>query len=220
MIPIRDENPSSVRPIINYLLISLNIIVFIYEIGLPYNARSVFLLNHSFIPAMLFVYHDFYHSVIRIFESMFLHGGFFHIAGNMLFLWIFGDNVEDRFGHINYLFFYLAGGFASFLIQGIVSPTSDVPMIGASGAISAVIGAYAVFFPSARILALVPIFIFITFIRLPAWLFIGLWFFMQYFNGMISIAANYTGGVAWFAHIGGFIFGFIVAKIMLSRELR
>ncbi|WP_022670095.1 rhomboid family intramembrane serine protease [Hippea alviniae] len=220
MIPLKDDNPSSSRPIINYLLIAVNIIVFMHEISLPYKERSVFLLNHAFIPSMMFVYHDFFHSIVRMFESMFLHGGFLHIGGNMLFLWIFGDNVEDRLGHVNYLFFYLAGGFLSFLAQGVVNPTSEIPMIGASGAISAVIGAYAVFFPSARILTLVPIFIFITFIRIPAWLFIGFWFLMQYFNGMISIAANYTGGVAWFAHIGGFVFGFVVAKIILAREFR
>ncbi len=216
MFPLKDDIPSRRQPIVNLSLIIINIIVFIYE--LKVRNINAFLYNHAFIPAMLFEYHDFFRSFIRIFESMFMHGGFLHILGNMWFLWIFGDNVEDRMGHVNYLLFYLAGGVVATIAQGIASPYSTIPMIGASGAISAVVGAYFVFFPHAKILTLVPIFIFFTFLWIPAWLFIVFWFFVQYFNGMLSIAAHFSGGVAWFAHIGGFVFGYILGKIMLKKE--
>ncbi len=215
MFPLKDDIPSSSYPIVNISLIVVNIIVFMYELNI--HNLSVFIYNHAFIPAILFEYHDFFHSLTRAFFSLFLHGGFMHIIGNMWFLWIFGDNVEDEMGHTNYLLFYLAGGLAATFIQGVIAPSSTVPLIGASGAISAVVGAYFVFFPHAKVLSLVPIFIFITFLWIPAWLFIVFWFFMQYLNGLLSISSSYTGGVAWFAHIGGFVFGFIVAKYMAYK---
>jgi membrane associated rhomboid family serine protease len=217
MFPLKDDIPSVTYPIVNISLIILNILVFIYELNTA--NINVFIMNHAFIPAVLFQYHDVYHSLIRAFESMFLHGGFLHIIGNMWFLWIFGDNVEDELGHTNYLFFYVAGGLFATLVQGIIAPASTIPLIGASGAISAVVGAYFVFFPQAKILSLVPIFIFITFLWIPSWLFIVFWFFMQYFNGILSISTSHLGGVAWFAHIGGFVFGFVTAKFMLYKHM-
>ncbi len=216
MFPLKDDVPSYSQPIVNISLIIANVLVFIYELHVP-NFRA-FIYNHAFIPAMLFQYHDIFHSLIRMFFSMFLHGGFLHILGNMWFLWIFGDNVEDKLGHTNYLLFYLAGGMVAAVAQGVAAPFSDIPMIGASGAISAVVGAYFVFFPRARILSLVPIFIFITFLWIPAWLFIVFWFFIQYFNGILSISSHYMGGVAWFAHIGGFLFGFLMTKFIINKQ--
>ncbi len=216
MFPLKDDVPSYSQPIVNISLIIVNVLVFIYELNVP-DFRA-FIYNNAFIPAMLFKYHDIFHSIIRIFFSMFLHGGFLHILGNMWFLWIFGDNVEDELGHTNYLLFYLAGGFVAAFVQGIAAPFSTIPMIGASGAISAVVGAYFVLFPHAKILSLVPIFIFITFLWIPAWLFIVFWFFIQYLNGIFSISSHYMGGVAWFAHIGGFIFGFLMIKLIKSRQ--
>ncbi len=216
MFPLKDDVPSYRQPVVNILLIVVNIIVFIYELKVP--NINAFLYNHAFIPAMLFEYHDFFRSFVRMFESMFMHGGFLHILGNMWFLWIFGDNVEDRMGHVNYLLFYLAGGIVATLAQGVANPSSTIPMIGASGAISAVVGAYFVMFPQAKILSLVPIFFFITFLWIPAWLFIVFWFFIQYFNGMLAIAAHFSGGVAWFAHIGGFLFGYLFVKYVFNRN--
>ncbi len=216
MFPIKDDIPSSSYPIVNTSLIIINVLFFIYELNV--GSIRIFVMNHGFIPALLFQYHDLFQSFWRAFFSMFLHGGFMHIIGNMWFLWIFGDNVEDEIGHTNYLLFYLAGGLFATLAQGISSPSSTIPLIGASGAISAVVGAYFVFFPHAKILSLVPIIIFITFLWIPAWLFIIFWFFMQYFNGLLSISASHMGGVAWFAHIGGFLFGVVVAKYIEYKE--
>ncbi|WP_025270068.1 rhomboid family intramembrane serine protease [Hippea sp. KM1] len=216
MFPLKDNNPSYTRPVVNIFLIVVNVLVFFYELSQPNIMR--FMYNHAFIPAMLFDYHYIFSSLIRAFNSMFLHGGFMHIIGNMWFLWVFGDNVEDRLGHVNYLLFYLAGGYASMIVQGAITPHSTVPLIGASGAVSAVLGAYLVFFPHASVLTLLPILIFITFVWIPAWLYIILWFFMQYLNGMFSIVSKSMGGVAWFAHIGGFIFGLIVARIKIKKE--
>ncbi len=215
MFPIKDDIPSYSRPVVNYLLITINVIVFFYELSRP--NLTLFLYRHSFIPALFFVRHDYIDSFVRAFNSLFIHGGFMHIIGNMWFLWIFGDNVEDKMGHVNYLIFYLIGGIVSMFAQGVVTPTSTVPLIGASGAISAVMGAYLMFFPQARILTLVPIFFFITFLRIPAWFFIVFWFFMQYLNGIFWMASASIGGVAWFAHIGGFIYGVILGRILYNR---
>jgi membrane associated rhomboid family serine protease len=149
---------------------------------------------------------------------MFIHGGIIHILGNMWFLWIFGDNVEDKIGHLQYLIFYLLGGMFSAVFQGLFSPSSNIPLIGASGAVSAVLAAYVCFFPHARILTLLPIFLFITIVNIPAVVFIVLWFFIQFLYGFVSLTASIKGGVAWFAHIGGFIFGIIWVKYILRKR--
>ena len=214
MIPLKDDISSKTVPIINISLIVINIIVFIYEVNVK--NINVFLYNNAFIPDMLFVHLDIFRSFERMFESMFFHCGFLHILGNMWFLWIFGDNVEDAYGHINYLFLYILGGLLAFFMQGVINPGSTVPMIGASGAISAVVGSYFIMFPKAKILSLILIVIILVPIWVPAWLFIILWFFIQYFNGILSIVSQSAGGVAWFAHISGFLFGVIAAKYMLN----
>ncbi len=214
MIPLKDNISSKTTPVVNISLIIINIMVFVYELNV--DNINVFLYNNAFIPNMLFVHLDIFHSFERMLESMFFHGGFLHILGNMWFLWIFGDNVEDVYGHINYLFLYFFGGLIAFFAQGIINPSSTVPIIGASGAISAVVGSYFILFPKAKILSLILIIIVLVPIWVPAWLFIILWFFIQYFSGILSIMAQGASDVAWFAHIGGFLFGIVAAKYMLS----
>ncbi len=215
MIPLKDNIPSKKIPFVNYILIFLNVVVFALEL------KAGPALN-SMIEKYAFYAKDFYYlitgvnqsldPIIRIFTSMFMHGGFSHIIGNMLYLYIFGDNVEDRLGHFVYLLLYLVFGVFAVLMQFFFDPLSNLPMLGASGAVSGVMGAYFIFYPRARVITLVPIFIFIQIIEIPALFFLFFWFFMQFFYGTLSI---YTGamGVAWWAHIGGFLAGFIVAVI-------
>lgn len=226
--PLRDSIPSDLWPAVNIMLIVACSAVFIFELLLGSRLNALFQAA-AFIPARLF----FPHAVLRVglpvygllgniatvFSSMFLHGGWLHIIGNMWFLYIFGDNVEDALGHGRYLLFYLGGGMAAALTQGIISPGSVVPTIGASGAIAAVLGAYMVWFPHARVRTLVFLLVFVTVIDIPALLFLGYWFLLQFFQGTLSLAAAPgAGGIAWFAHIGGFAFGVAVGLITLRRQ--
>jgi len=208
MIPLKDNIPSSRFPFVNYMLIAANIAVFIYEISLPPDILSGWLIGfYALVPRELVG--NFAESWHTIFTSMFLHGGWLHIAGNMLFLYIFGDNVEDALGHIRYFVFYILSGVSAALLQVLFSFYSAVPVIGASGAVAGVIGAYVRFFPRAAILTLVPFGIFTRIVELPAFFFVGVWFFMQLFQGTLSLVGggHFMGGVAWWAHIGGFLFG-------------
>lgn len=211
MFPIKDTTPRKRFPFFNYLIIFINIVVFLIQLT-AYNFDQ-FILDYGFIPARFSFFNlESYRSILY---SLFLHGGFFHLISNMWFLHIFGDNVEDRLGHLKYLFFYLAGGFVATFFQLIFNLGSPIPMIGASGAISAVAGAYFVFFKHSKVEALVPTFFGLwDIIELPAWFFLGYWFFIQVFSGVGSLAAFdiNQGGVAWFAHIGGFLFGWLVVK--------
>lgn len=203
--PYKDINPSSRYPVIVILLILANICVFIVE--LMAGEELQFLIETwGFIPE------DF--SLINIFTSMFLHGGFFHIFGNMLYLWIFGDNVEDYFGHLKFLIFYFLCGLFASLFQYFLNPLSSVPMIGASGAISGVLGAYFYLYPYARIRSLFFFFIFIERIEVPAGFYLALWFVYQ------LLGLPYTGeaGIAFGAHIGGFISGFLIAKSSFRKR--
>ncbi|MDW8027300.1 MAG: rhomboid family intramembrane serine protease [Armatimonadota bacterium] len=152
------------------------------------------------------------------FITMFLHGGWMHLIGNMWFLYLFGDNVEDAMGHFRFLLFYLLSGIAATVAHIIVQPLSPIPVVGASGAISGVVGAYLVMFPNARVLTLVPIFFFFDIIILPALVFIGLWFLFQFWSGLLSLAVQHMGGVAWWAHIGGFIAGVVLTPLMRERR--
>lgn len=152
------------------------------------------------------------------FASMFLHGGWMHLLGNMWFLYLFGDNVEDAMGHFRFLLFYLLSGLAATFAHVAVNPLSPIPIVGASGAISGVVGAYFVMFPTARVLTLVPVFFFVDIVVLPALVFIGLWFLFQFWSGVLSLAVQHMGGVAWWAHIGGFIAGIVLAPIMRERR--
>ena len=223
MIPLKDDNPTTRPPVITVGLIALNIVAFGYELGLPPAARSAMIFQLGLIPAEVTtgvsVGPEFPLS-LTLFTSMFLHGGLLHLAGNMLYLWIFGNNVEDQTGHIRFLAFYLLCGVAAAGTQVVASPRSEIPMIGASGAIAGVLGAYVLMFPHARVLTLVPIFIFIRLMYLPAIVVLGLWFLYQVLLSSMSGEAA-GGGVAFFAHIGGFVAGMLLIFFFRrSRQVR
>lgn len=215
MIPIGDDNiPGAKFPIVNVLLIVINVIVFLFEVSLDPNALQAFINHWAVIPTNILAGKDW----ITLITGMFLHGGWLHLIGNMLFLAIFGDNVEDIAGHIPYLFFYLLGGLAAAFTHIFFNATSTLPSLGASGAIAAVMGAYIVMFPRAKVRAL--IFLGIAFFtRISAVLFLGFWFIMQLFSGVTSLGADtaQTSGVAVWAHVGGFIFGIVIGLFLRGR---
>ncbi len=215
MIPLKDEIESYTRPIITYIILGINIIVYIYEFSLG-AYKEQFIYQFGTIPYELFN-PDGLESYLTILSSMFTHANFMHLAGNMLFLWVFADNVEDRIGHITFLIFYLACGIAAVFLHSITTPNSKIPMVGASGAISGVMGAYIIFFPKARILSLIPLGFFLRIVYLPSLIFIGIWFLYQFFLGFLSIGIQ-GGGVAYFAHIGGFIAGLLFALPLKNKK--
>jgi membrane associated rhomboid family serine protease len=212
MIPLRDIIPSRTTPFVTVGIIVLNAMVFLYQWSLGRDVES-FVVYFGLVPAAF--------SWITVFTSMFLHGGFLHFAGNMLYLWIFGDNVEDRMGHGRFVVFYLLCGTAAALAQTITDPSSVVPMVGASGAIAGVMGAYFVLYPRSRILTLVPIFFFIQLIEVPAIFFLGIWFVMQFISGVGSIAqaaGEPAGGIAFWAHVAGFAAGISAVSVFKRPE--
>src|SRR6185437_772814 len=218
MIPLKDMTPRRSIPFVTLLLIAINVIVFMHQISLPPTATDAFIKTYGLIPAKISLalagrHYTMEQALLPLFTCMFLHGGFLHILGNMWFLWIFGGNVEDRFGSLPYLVFYLVCGIGSGISQVLFSWGSHIPSIGASGAISGVLGAYIVFFPKSRILTLVPLFIIFFLWRIPAIIFIGLWFAMQFLSGVVSLGQANVGGVAWWAHVGGFLVGMLIAGI-------
>jgi membrane associated rhomboid family serine protease len=215
MIPLKDINPSRSFPIVNLTIILICSAVWLYEVSLEEYEFNHFIYNFGLVPMEVFS------KPYQLFTHMFLHGSWLHIIGNMWFLWVFGDNVEDRLGKFKYLLFYVLSGFGAAVIQSLVSFLTGavhVPMVGASGAISGVLGAYLYLFPHARILALVPIFFFLTFMELPAVFFIGMWVFIQIINGLITLPFAGMGGVAWFAHIGGFFVGYKLVRVFYRRR--
>ncbi|MFZ5634927.1 MAG: rhomboid family intramembrane serine protease [Bacillota bacterium] len=222
MIPLRDSVRPRRSPYINWLLIALNLYVFIREIILPPALLNEVFYTLGVIPSnvihLMVTGAALDPVLITFITAMFLHGGWMHVLSNMLFLWVFGDNVEDRLGHLRYLLFYLAAGIIGSIAHILANPTSEVPIIGASGAIAGVLGAYFVSFPRARILALIPIIFFFTLAEIPAVIFLAMWFILQLFNGAASLggAAN---TVAWWAHIGGFVAGVIIIKIMAPKKI-
>ena len=213
MIPLRGTTRSRHFPVMNWILIGVNLLVFIFELGLSSGQLQDFVNNYALVPSRLQGQPATY--AISIFTSMFMHAGWFHILSNMWILYIFGDNVEDRMGSIPYLVFYLLGGVAAALLQTYVGTGTDVPVLGASGAIAGVLGAYIFLFPSARVVTLVPIIFLLTVIEVPAVLFIGFWFVTQLFSGLASLGA--VEGVAWWAHIGGFVIGLVLSPFFLRR---
>jgi membrane associated rhomboid family serine protease len=224
MIPLRDSNPSRTIPFVNYLLILVNVAAFLYEFSLG-RGMSKFIFTFGLIPSEILSHYTTLNlgpgMIIPIFSSMFLHGGWMHLIGNMLFLYIFGDNVEDRFGHFKYLVFYLIAGVSAAATQIYMFPTSTVPMVGASGAIAGVLGAYVLMFPTSRVLTLVPIIFFFQIIELPAFLFLGFWFLLQIISGMFALGIGAdAGGVAWWAHIGGFVAGAVFVPFLRKRRWR
>jgi len=227
VIPLRDANPTRRTPIVTLGLIAACFVVFAYELGLQADggerALFRFYLEYGVVPARLSRALDagdlFSPAVLSIFSSMFIHGGWLHILGNMLYLWIFGDNVEDRLGRGTFLVFYLVGGVAAALTQWAIDPTSQTPLVGASGAIAAVLGAYLVLFPQAHVLSLVFVGFFYQLVAVPALLVLGFWFLLQLLNGAVALGMPAAGGgVAFFAHIGGFVVGAVLALPYRSRR--
>lgn len=215
MLPLRDNNPIRTVPFVNTLLVAANVMMFFWELSLGPRLEPV-LSAVAFVPARFWNPMLAIPNILTIFISMFLHGGWLHLGGNMLYLWIFGDNIEDRLGHTRYLVFYLACGFAATMAHAFMNPLSRMPAIGASGAIAGVLGAYLICFPRARVTTLIPIFIFITIREIPAIVILGFWFVFQLFVGVASVgvAEQNAGGVAYFAHIGGFAFGMVLVVLM------
>ncbi|HEX7833018.1 MAG TPA: rhomboid family intramembrane serine protease [Thermoanaerobaculia bacterium] len=215
MLPLRDDNPRRTVPYVTYLLVALNVLAFLWELSLGRNLEQA-LFSLAFIPARFWIAGHWMFDAMTIVLSMFLHGGLMHIGSNMLYLWIFGDNIEERLGHFRYLLFYLLCGLGATLAHAFFSSGSRIPAIGASGAIAGVLGAYLVLYPKARVLTLIPIFFFITLRELPAVLILGFWFVLQLFSGVGSLGvpdAQDMGGVAYFAHIGGFVCGVILIAL-------
>lgn len=245
MIPLRDNIPSRSVPWVNYLLIAACTLVFLLQLSvgedetslierfgmIPARVRNpearIELTGRSYVRGidgyrLVEITHEAAPSavppILTLLTCIFLHGGWMHFLGNVWFLWIFGDNVEDRFGHGRYLLFYLGSGVAASVAHLLAGPDSVVPTIGASGAIAGVMGAYLVLYPGALVEAIVPIFILIQIVVLPAWLFLGVWFAMQFFNGAFAIGSTTSGGVAWWAHIGGFVVGWLFADVLDRRK--
>ena len=216
MIPLYDTLRARRFPIVNWLLIALNILVFLYEISLSPAALDRLTFGWGLVPANLAAHLT--TAWITIFTAMFLHGGWFHILSNMWVLYIFGDNVEDRMGAGRYLIFYLLSGVAAGLLQSLLLHASTVPMIGASGAIAGVLGAYLVLYPRARIASLVPILFIFTIIEIPAAIFLLFWFVSQLFSGWLTLGGASGSGVAWWAHVGGFLFGLASVFIFAQRR--
>jgi membrane associated rhomboid family serine protease len=218
MIPLRDANPSRTVPFVTYGIIVLNVLVFLLELATGDRVGALFMefgvvpyrVSASLDPGSFDV-----GAWLSFGTSMFLHGGWMHLIGNMLFLYVFGDNIEDRCGHARFVLFYLIAGAAAAATQVAVDPASEVPMVGASGAIAGVLGAYVILFPRARILTLLPLFIFFQLLELPAYLFLGIWFLMQVASGLLSLhIGGDAGGVAWWAHIGGFAGGALLLPFL------
>jgi membrane associated rhomboid family serine protease len=214
MIPIRDNIPSSTVPFVTYGLITANALVFWLEIQLG-SRLDLFIDQFALVPVRFHAAHDPVTRYLPVVSSMFLHGGLMHLVGNMLYLHIFGDNVEDQLGHGRYLVFYLTCGIVAGVAQAVLFPHSKLPMVGASGAIAGVTGAYFVLFRNARVLTIVPIFFYVQMIHVPAFLFLLLWFVMQIASGTAALGMQGAdvGGVAWWAHIGGFVAGMVLGRI-------
>jgi len=234
MFPLKDDQPTRSAPVMTVSIITLNVLVFLYQMSLqlgisievdnPPHAMETarqFVLEFGLVPCRLTdlcTYpEDQPAPLFTVFSSMFLHGGIFHVAGNMLYLWIFGNNVEDTLGHARFTLFYLLSGVAAAATQILAAPASEVPMIGASGAVSGVLGAYLLLFPQSNVLTLVIFGFFWRFLRVPAVVVLGLWIVVQILNGLGSFGA--AGGVAWFAHIGGFFAGMLLLVVFRPRTL-
>jgi membrane associated rhomboid family serine protease len=222
MIPLRDDNPTTTRPIVAFTLIGICILVFLWQVTLPPAAMEAAMVGLGLVPAVLFgqaeLADPFIPPVLTVFTSMFLHGGLMHLGGNMLYLWIFGDNVEDSMGHGRFIAFYLLCGIAAALTQSLPDIGSTVPMIGASGAISGVLGAYLVLFPRTNVLVAIPLFVVLHTVRMPAVFVLGLWFVGQLLSSMAAPSGE--GGVAFRAHIGGFVAGLLLVRFFVDRRPR
>jgi membrane associated rhomboid family serine protease len=221
LIPIKDVNPTERFAIVTLLIIVLNIAVFVYELALGPRAGELFVNSFALMPKRLFSgvpeASGAVPVVATLFTSMFLHGGFLHIAGNMLYLWIFGNNVEDSMGRMRFIVFYFLCGIVAAYAHALANTASTVPMIGASGAISGVLGAYLLLYPRARVLTLIAFGLYIRTVEVPAMFVLGFWFVLQFLNALVSAGAG--GGVAWYAHIGGFVAGILLIGLFKRRDV-
>jgi len=221
MIPLRDTIRSRSFPIVTWLLILANAVVFFFELSLGPRLLERFIYAFGMVPARLSLAHPW--SLLTLLTATFLHGGWMHFLGNMWTLYIFGDNVEDRMGSGRFLLFYLLGGVAANLMQAWAYPNSHVPAIGASGSIAAVLGAYFLFFPHARVITLVPFFFLPWFVEIPAVFYLGVWFLTQFYSGLFALALPAQasmGGIAWWAHVGGFLFGLFLGRAFQRPQPR
>ncbi|NMG07336.1 rhomboid family intramembrane serine protease [Brasilonema sp. UFV-L1] len=217
MFPLYDENPTRITPFITYGLIGMNVLVFLHEVSLSNAQIQQFFQLYAVVPRELT--NNFAGEWTTLFTSQFLHGGWWHLISNMVFLWVFGNNIEDRLGHFKYLIFYLSCGALAALCQWVIGVNSTIPSLGASGAIAGILGAYIIRFPDTKVMSLIFLGIFITTIRVPALILIGLFFVQNVISGLANLqaAANMsveTGGVAYWAHIGGFVFGVILGPLL------
>mgnify|MGYP001577601750 CR=1 FL=1 len=223
MIPLHDDNPTEIVPVVTVAFIAACVLAFLWQMGLGSRGNEAAIMALGVIPAVLLDRVDLPPELALVpatltpLTSMFLHGGFMHLAGNMLYLWIFGNNVEDAMGHVRFVIFYVLCGIAAVFGQVLQNPGSEIPMIGASGAISGVLGAYLLLYPHARVLVAIPLGFILHTMRLPAAIVLGLWFVIQIFS---SLAAGDGPGVAWFAHIGGFIAGLALIPLFRRRNVR
>ena len=221
MIPLHDDNPTELTPVVTISFIAACVLTFLYQIGLPAGHDKTFVFQYGAIPALVFGQAGLPETDMAIsayatlITSMFLHGGWMHLIGNMLYLWVFGNNIEDAMGHTKYALFYLTCGILAALSHALTDPASTVPMVGASGAISGVLGAYVLLFPRARVLVLIPG---LGLTKVAAGFVLGMWFVMQLFSGGMSIGSN-GGGVAFFAHIGGFLAGMALIGLFKRRDV-
>lgn len=224
MIPLHDDNPTSIRPVVTIVLIALCVVIFLWQFSLGQQGFQKSVFAFGVIPAVLFdnarlpAEINLIPAELTVISSMFLHGGWMHLIGNMLYLWIFGNNIEDVMGHRRYIVFYLLCGVAAVMAQAVAHPSAKIPMVGASGAISGVLGAYLLLFPRARIYVLVPVFVFFYTVYLPAIIVLGFWFLLQLLNSGAATAGE--GGTAWFAHIGGFVAGMALIPFFKHRHVR
>jgi len=222
MLPLKDDTPSRTIPFVNLAFIAMNLGVFVYQYFYMPQGPAYLINALGVVPRELSTLTDIgaptpIPAPLTVLTAMFIHGGWLHLLGNMLYLWIFGDNVEDRLGHSRYLFFYLACGVAAAVLHASLFADSRVPCVGASGAISGVLAAYLIFYPKARVTTLFIIFIFIRIVKLPAVVLLGLWILLQIASGMTELS-NRAGGVAWFAHIGGFFGGIVLAWALRPKR--
>jgi len=221
MIPFKDDNPTRHFPIVTIALITANLAVFILQLLSPYESQRI-AYAYGAIPHALITFDTVQplHPLLTIFASMFMHGGLLHLGSNMLYLWIFGNNIEDRLGYLKFIIFYLlCGGIAAYA-HAFTNSASTIPMIGASGAVSGILGAYILLFPHARIHTLVFFIFFVQVVKLPAIIIIGFWIGIQFINGLVSHGTASQGGIAWFAHIGGFVFGVLTIKSFVGKRSR
>lgn len=225
MFPLRDDNPTTITPVVTWLLIGISSIVFLYQFSLGPQASQLFAFQYGAVPAVIVGGQRLPDNMAvippaaSIFTSMFLHGGWLHLIGNMWFLWIFGNNIEEAMGHLRYLAFYLICGLVASMSQILCYPDSTIPTIGASGAIAGVMGAYLMLYPRARVWTLIFLVFFIRLIYLPAGVVLGFWILLQFFNGSMAVGQN-VGGVAFWAHIGGFIAGVLLVGLFKKSSVR